>query len=46
MAVIVSKEEQLGIVHRQMGYSVYYNPFRNKGTSKQFTDWLAGYRSL
>ena len=27
------------------GKSVHYNPFRNKGTVEQYTDWLDGYNS-
>ena len=36
----------LGKKHKSMGYSIHYNPYRNKGTAKQFNDWLSGYRSI
>ena len=33
----------LGMMHRRMGKSIHYNPYRNKGTVEQFSDWLEGY---
>jgi hypothetical protein len=25
------------------GKSIYYNPFRNKGNTTQFNEWVSGY---
>lgn len=33
----------LGMMHKRMGKSIHYNPYRNKGTAKQFNAWLEGY---
>lgn len=39
------KEFELGKHHKLIGKSIHYNQYRNKGTAKQFADWLAGYNS-
>ena len=41
----MSKSYKLGQQHNKMGYSMHYNPYRNKGTGDQFTDWENGYNS-
>jgi hypothetical protein len=33
----------LGIKCKIMGYSIYYNPFRHKGSPEQYQQWLLGY---
>lgn len=38
-------EFNLGKKHKEMGYSIYYNPYRNKGTPQQFGDWVKGYNA-
>jgi hypothetical protein len=35
---------QLGRTHKKMGYSIWYNPFRHKGSGKEYADWIEGYQ--
>lgn len=39
----MSQEFLQGMRDRQMGYSIHWNPYRHNGTSKQFTEWEAGW---
>ena len=34
---------ELGKLHREMGYSEFYNPFRHCGSVADYCDWLSGY---
>lgn len=34
---------KLGQKHNRLGHSIHYNPYRNKGTSYQFSEWVLGY---
>jgi len=35
---------QLGQTHKKMGYSIWYNPFRNKGSAQEYAEWIEGYQ--
>lgn len=35
-----------GIKCAQSGYSIYYNPYRHKGTAEQYLDWEDGWISV
>jgi len=39
----MSEEAKQGAEHRRLGKSIHYNPYRHKGTPKQYTDWRQGY---
>lgn len=41
-----SQAFKLGVQIAKMGYSIYFNPFRYKGTAQQFLDWESGYKSV
>jgi ribosome modulation factor len=41
----MSNEYKQGQEHHNLGKSEAYNPYRNKGTTTQFLDWIAGWRS-
>lgn len=34
---------EMGQQHKRMGFSIYYNPFRHKGSAKNYTDWEFGW---
>lgn len=34
----------LGAAHKKLGFSIYYNPFRHVGDSKDFQEWLNGWK--
>lgn len=38
-----SKEFREGVEHRNLGKSIYYNPYRHKGTTQQYIDWVTGW---
>jgi len=38
-----TKEFNQGQKHREMCYSIHYNPYRHKGTPDQFCDWIKGW---
>jgi len=39
----MTESYKLGKKHNALGYSIFYNPYRNKGTAKEFADWVKGY---
>lgn len=41
----MTKEFEEGRMHAKAGYSAHYNPYRHRGTAKQFLDWRDGHRS-
>jgi len=34
-----------GVKIKKLGYSIHYNPYRNKGTANDYINFIAGYRS-
>ena len=34
-----------GKLHNGMGYSIHHNPYRHRGTAKQYIDWEDGWKS-
>ena len=42
----MSNEYKHGKECRKKGYSIYYNPYRNKGSSHQFSEWENGWNSV
>jgi hypothetical protein len=36
---------ELGKKHHKLGRSIYYNPFRHKGSSQEYLAWEAGWKS-
>jgi len=36
----------LGTQCKRLGYSVHYNPFRNKGSAEEYKQWVLGYISI
>ena len=36
---------ELGKLHREMGYSEFYNPFRHRGSADDYCEWLSGFKS-
>jgi len=41
----MTESYKLGVQHFQNGYSIHYNPFRNKGRSQDYLDWAQGWMS-
>ena len=33
-----------GLSHYKMGYSIYYNPYRNKESNQKYIDWINGWK--
>ena len=42
----MSKEFEQGVNHYNLGKSIHYNPYRHKGTAKQFVDWVSGWKHV
>ena len=34
-----------GVQIKNMGYSIYYNPYRNKGSAEDYDQFIIGYKS-
>jgi len=34
-----------GVQVKKLGYSIYYNPYRNKGTAEEYIQFILGYES-
>lgn len=34
----------LGISHKKIGYSIYYNPFVHVGSAQDYNDWENGWK--
>jgi hypothetical protein len=37
---------KLGKEHHALGHSIYYNPFRHKGSGQDYLVWEAGWKSI
>lgn len=42
----MSKEYKQGASHKKLGFSIHYNPYRNKGSARQFTNWVDGHKGI
>ncbi len=34
-----------GVKTKKLGHSIYYNPYRNKGTAEEYIQFILGYES-
>jgi hypothetical protein len=41
--MIISSPYKNGVLCAKAGKSIHYNPYRNKGTGEQYSNWIAGY---
>lgn len=39
-----STAHMLGVQHRSLGFSIFYNPFRHKGSPQEYLDWILGWK--
>lgn len=42
----MSRAFKKGVEMATIGRSIYFNPYRHKGTSEEYLDFIAGYKSV